>query len=309
MVERGKPPQIGEAIIFKFPKKIRKTLENMGDEFSDVIAEFAATEQPDLSTKQKISKKVKHFFQREIHPVKKTMEILADIYASNFKINGKESLEEAREQAGKGKKLIFMINHLSNFDTPVFEKALRKAGFNDICQKIILLQGIKLDKDIRTKVFLGAFKRIRVYPPTLTPKSKEEKSEYRILAKESLKSSRNALSQGYHLAIYPEGGRSYVGKLKKGETAVAHYLELSPDTIVVPVSIYGTEKVMPIKNKFLPNLNHESVTVTFGRLVNIDSLNQEYSSLRHSERNEKIVDTIMERIAQNLPEKYRGEYA
>jgi 1-acyl-sn-glycerol-3-phosphate acyltransferase len=308
MVEQRKPTQIGEAI-FKFPRKVKKTLGGVGDEISDLIVELATTEQSALSTKQKITKKVKHFFQREFHPVKKTVEILANIYAPNIEIGGKENLEEARRQLGEGKKLIFMSNHLSNFDTPVLDKALKETGFNDIRQKLIYLQGIKLDQDPRTKIFLGAFKRIKVWPPTLKPKNEKEEAQYKSLTRESLEFSKKALSRGYHLGIFPEGGRSYSGQLKEGKATVAHYLELIPNTIVLPVSIYGTEEVMPIKNKFLPNFNHAHVTITFGKLISLESLNQEYGNLHHSERNNQIIDVIMKSIAQNLPEKYRGTYS
>jgi len=239
--------------------------------------------------------------------VRKVVEGLSVLGAPDIKISGKENIEKALETTN-GKNLVFVMRHLSNFDTAAVELALKRAGFKEIVSKLIFLQGIKLDKNPVTKVFQGAFNRIKVWPPSLPAKNGEEKIKRREMMKKSLKSSKRALEEGHVLGIYCEGGRSYDALLKPAEPTAIHYLTLQPDTIAIPVTIRGTNKVLP-PGAFII-FPAAPVKVDFGEPINITSLMKEYEHLpRPHEKYKKIGDFIMKKIAQKLPEKLRGHYA
>lgn len=237
--------------------------------------------------------------------VRRIVEGLTFLVAPDIQVNGKENLKEAITVTG-GKNLIFMLNHLSNFDTPAFELSLRRAGFGEIVPKLIYLQGIKLDRNPVAKIFLGAFNRIRVWPPSLPVKNEKEKEERQTMTRKSLDSSKKALQEGYILAIYGQGGRSYSGKLTPAEPAVIHYLTLQPNTVVVPVAISGTEEVLP-PGSFI--LLPAQITVDFGEPIRVNSLMKEYQNFPRHERRKRIADFIMRDIAKRLPPKYRGVYS
>ena len=173
-------------------------------------------------------------------------------------------------------------------------------------EKVIYLQGIKLDKNPIAKLLLPAYKRIKVWPPSLPANSKRAMLKRTAMLRESLTFSKRALNEDHNLAIYAEGGRSYHAKLKKGEAAIAHYLQINPNAIIVPVSISGTEKIMP-PGSFL--IFSRPATVSFGEPIEVKFLNEKFKDLPNNERREKIVDYIMHKIAERLPEKYRGVYS
>jgi 1-acyl-sn-glycerol-3-phosphate acyltransferase len=76
---------------------------------------------------------------------------------------------------------------------------------------------------------------------------------------DSLNSGLKALSEGKALGIYPEGTRSPTESLYRGRTGIAR-LVLAAGVPVVPISISGTNKILP-KGKKLPRLSRITVTV------------------------------------------------
>jgi 1-acyl-sn-glycerol-3-phosphate acyltransferase len=60
----------------------------------------------------------------------------------------------------------------------------------------------------------------------------------------ALNAAQNVLNDGGVFAIYPEGTRSLDGRLYRGHTGVA-VLALTTGAPVVPVALFGTEKLMP----------------------------------------------------------------
>lgn len=227
--------------------------------------------------------------------------------APDIKISGKENVEEAIGITD-GKNLVFVMRHLSNFDTAAVQLALKRIGFGKIVSKLIFLQGIKLDKNPVTKVFQKAFNRIKVWPPSLPAKSEEEKIKRKKMMKESLESSKKALKEGHVLGIYCEGGRSYDALLKPVEPAAIHYLTLQPNTIVIPVTIRGTNRVLPPGAWLI--FPAAPVKIDFGEPINITTLMKECEKLpHHREKYKKVGDFIMKKIAKKLPEHLRGAYS
>jgi len=124
---------------------------------------------------------------------------------------------------------IFMANHVSNLDPPVLLPLL--PGRTTILLKNSLMQ-IPL---------LGMVMRMAGFVPVIRGMQGEQAREAAI---ENVVRAAAAVRTGLNITIFPEGTRSADGRLlpfKKGP----FYLAIDTQTPVVPISIHGTERMMP----------------------------------------------------------------
>lgn len=115
----------------------------------------------------------------------------------------------------------------------------------------------------------------------------------------ALRRSQDALQRGLVLGMFPEGTRSAGRGLGQAEPGTA-LLAIRTDTPVMPVAIWGTEGVKLPRDFF----RRTPVHMVFGepfRLPKPQRLTKEAV--------EEGADLIMRRIAELLPERYRGVYA
>ena len=115
----------------------------------------------------------------------------------------------------------------------------------------------------------------------------------------ALRRSQEALRRGLMLGMFPEGTRSGERGLGRGEPGTA-LLAMRTDTPIMPVAIWDTEGMKLPRDFF----RRTSVHVVFGepfRLPKPQRLTKEAV--------EEGADVIMRRIAELLPERYRGIYA
>ncbi len=87
---------------------------------------------------------------------------------------------------------------------------------------------------------------------------------------ETIKHALVILKQGEVLGIFPEGGRSEDGKLKKAERGVA-LLALKSGTSILPAAIEGAFEAYP-PGAILPKPH--SINVSFGHLLTFDRLDK-----------------------------------
>ena len=116
----------------------------------------------------------------------------------------------------------------------------------------------------------------------------------------ALRRSQETLQRGLVLGMFPEGTRSSESGLGQAEPGTA-LLAMRTDTPVMPVAIWGTEGIR-LPRAFFPPWT--SVHVVFGepfRLPKPQRLTKEAV--------EEGANVIMRRIAELLPERYRGIYA
>ncbi len=132
---------------------------------------------------------------------------------------------EGRERVPVHTACIFMANHVSNLDPPVLFPVL--PGRTSAFLKRSLMRIPVLGYGFR----LGAF----------IPVDRDGRVES---AQQSVTEAGKVLAQGLHITSFVEGTRSRDGHLlpfKKGP----FYLAMETGAPCVPVSIYGTEKMMP----------------------------------------------------------------
>jgi 1-acyl-sn-glycerol-3-phosphate acyltransferase len=111
------------------------------------------------------------------------------------------------------------------------------------------------------------------------------------------------LREGKVLGIFPEGTRSPDGRLYRGRPGVAK-LALDAGATVVPVGLFGTEKVQPLGAR-LPRLGR-SVEVRFGEPLDLskwDGTPVDSRVLR------EIAATLMSEIQKITGQEYVGRYA
>lgn len=130
-----------------------------------------------------------------------------------------------REHIPAGQACLFMTNHLSNLDPPALLP--RIPGRTSAFLKRSLMRIPVLGRGFR----LGEF----------IPVDRDGRVES---AQESAAIARRVLASGIHITIFVEGTRSRDGRLqpfKKGP----FFLAMESGAPCVPVSIYGTERLMP----------------------------------------------------------------
>lgn len=131
---------------------------------------------------------------------------------------------EGLENVPRNTACIFMANHISNLDPPVFLPLVpgRTAVFiKKVLTKIPL---------IGKAMLMGGFVPV-------------DRSGSREAAKESIARAAAVLASGVHMTSFPEGTRSRTGTMlpfKKGP----FYLAQQTGAPIVPVSIHGTENMM-----------------------------------------------------------------
>ncbi|MDR5728390.1 MAG: lysophospholipid acyltransferase family protein [Terriglobia bacterium] len=195
------------------------------------------------------------------------------IAASGLRMGGIRVQVEGYENIPRGVACIFMANHVSNLDPPMFMPLIpgRSAVF--------------LKKTLMRIPFLGIAMRMADFVPVERRGNRED-------AKESIDNAAKVLASGVHLTAFPEGTRSHTGKLlpfKKGP----FYLAQQTGAPIVPVSIHGTETMMRKGSlRIFPGVAH----VHF------------HPAIRAADfaTREELIFAVRESIASGLPEWMRG---
>lgn len=107
--------------------------------------------------------------------------------------------------------------------------------------------------------------------------------------------------QGGVLGLAPEGTRSRHGRLQRGRSGVALLALRAPDTLILPLAVYGQEQFY----RNLRRLRRTAVQMVMGQGFYLD-VGQ--ARVTHEMR-QAISDEIMMRIAALLPPQYRGVYS
>lgn len=181
--------------------------------------------------------------------------------------------------------VIFVCNHLSNSDGLLLNKVLKRF-------KPYFVAGVKLASNPVSRIGLEAVNIIPIHPNT--PDT------------EALRKCIEKIKEGKSVLIFPEGTRSRTGKMIEGKKGVV-LIAKKTGVKIVPLGIIGSEKLMPINDNDMSKekFNYANVKINVGEPFMLpEKLNDEKDSY-----NEKCLNMIMIKIAELLPEEYRGVYA
>jgi 1-acyl-sn-glycerol-3-phosphate acyltransferase len=115
----------------------------------------------------------------------------------------------------------------------------------------------------------------------------------------ALRRSQEALRRGLALGMFPEGTRSGESGLGRGEPGTA-LIAMRTNTPVMPVAIWGTEGIKLPRDFF----RRTTVHIVYGEPFHLPRPER-----ITKESVEAGAELIMSRIAELLPERYRGTYA
>lgn len=199
---------------------------------------------------------------------------------ANISIEGNENLK------GIITPTIFICNHLSNSDGLVLDKVLKEIAPTFVA-------GVKLSNNAITSIGVNIIKTTNIKPNTID--------------KDGLKKIIKLVKQGESLLIFPEGTRSRVDSLieaKKGVLLIAR-MTGAP---IVPIGLYGTEKLLPINKEgdmSTETFNYANVHINIGKQFELPKRAIEQDKKDYEDFATKY---IMKKIAELLPENYRGVY-
>lgn len=117
--------------------------------------------------------------------------------------------------------------------------------------------------------------------------------------REAFHRSLQALEQGKMLAVFPEGTRSKDGRLLPGKPGVTA-LAMRCRAPLIPVGFYGYENFWDN----LKRLRRTEFTMVVGEPFQLNG----NCDFRSKEVRQAVTDEIMFKIAELLPESYRGHY-
>ena len=184
---------------------------------------------------------------------------------------------EGRENLPRQGPLLIVSNHLSLADPP--------------------LLGISLD---RKKMFMAKKQLFRFWPLAYLIRSFGAFPVQRgQLDRQALRQAYQVLADGLALVVFPEGMRSRRGQLRPAFFGAALIASRSGAPIL-PVGISGTEKL----ERLYWLWRRPQITVNIGRPFQLPPPG---SKLTKVELNE-FTHSIMQHIAELLPQEYRGDY-
>jgi len=185
---------------------------------------------------------------------------------------------KGRENLPKKGTFIFCCNHLHITDPPVVASA--------IPLKCVFMAKEELWRDKWSRYLVSNFGSFPVNRNSFD--------------REAIKLAEEWLAKGVSLIMFPEGARSKSSRMQPAAPGAA-LISLRTGVPVVPVGISGTEYIRNLKWAFF---HHPKVTITIGKPFSPPPCDGKPTR----EQRDRFCDTIMYKIAELLPKKYRGVY-
>ncbi len=175
--------------------------------------------------------------------------------------------------------LILIGNHINFLETPIFVSWMDNPAITGIAKR----------ESWKNPLFYFLFNLWEIIP-----------IDRGVVDREAFRSSFDALARGKILALSPEGTRNGTGKLVKGKPGVS-FLAARSGAAVLPAVFWGHEDFWKNFKRLRRTELHIAVGTPF-------RLTPEGASQAREVR-EAVADEMMYKLAELLPEKYRGEYA
>jgi len=195
-------------------------------------------------------------------------------------VSGQEKLKKIKEPT------IFICNHLSNADGLVLNHVLK-----DIDPTFVA--GVKLSSNTRTNIGLNVVKSTHIKPNSADAAG--------------LKNIIRLIKAGESILIFPEGTRSRSGQMIEAKAGITLIANMSKAPIV-PIGIYGTEKLLPINNAgdmSAEKFHHAHVYINIGDQFECPKRDKTMDKKDYTTNTTKY---LMERISELLLEDYQGVY-
>ena len=95
--------------------------------------------------------------------------------------------------------------------------------------------------------------------------------------------------------------------MEKSYGEVAGYLTHFPDAWVLPIAIVGTDTILP-RGRLVPIKG--VVGLNIGSLTEVKALEESIpKGIDPAKKDQELIDAVMRKVADLLPERYKGYYA
>lgn len=192
---------------------------------------------------------------------------------------------EGLENIPKNDPFIMAANHSSYYDAALLHSII----IPKINKRVHALVNSHYWENFVTKAFLDWGESI----PVFVEKEKGSNEKNKLAFKKAL----NYLKNKEIVLIFPEGTRSYDGKLKKAYNGIAKIC-LEAKVPILPVGIIGSCKVLP-KGKILPRFKRCEVNI--GKLMSFEKY---YNKKINKNLLEEVTRSIMKQIAKLIGQQY-----
>jgi 1-acyl-sn-glycerol-3-phosphate acyltransferase len=173
--------------------------------------------------------------------------------------------------------LIVVANHLSMADPPILSSILQR--------RIVYMAK---EESFRNPIQGPLVRGFRAFPVRRGQ-----------LDRRALRSAQQVLSEGLALGMFPEGTRSRTARLQPGHPGTA-LIALRSGAPLLPVALTGTEKVLGPGLLF----GRVRITVSVGKPFSLPPVDGRLTKAELA----SATEVIMARVAELLPEGYKGVY-
>lgn len=226
-------------------------------------------------------------------------------------VQGVENIRRIKELLDQRIPVATFANHLGHLDGPFLP-----IEFKNISPRLrevyTPVMGEVIWRNHFTRILMHAYNGILMPSIRIRPEKEDARGwELREKRKESAdKAAADDLSNGRLLGLFPEGSRSREKGLKKISPNIARYLYLAENMHVVPIGIWGSEKVFPPDTKLIfPTRFWHKPHMNVGGPISVLELEERVGESESKvENDQKLVDELMYEVAQLIPEEYRGYY-
>ena len=223
----------------------------------------------------------------------------------NFHISGAENLDYALKLLAENRtnRVVIVSNHLSYSDANIFAAAfdsnLKQAGFGN---QLAVVAGPKVFSHPIRKFASMHFDSLLI-AQSQTVATVPVAYPIRVVARSLTKVVDEIKSRVKIFLVFPEGKRSRTGSMDSFLAGVYRMIDTGENVLVLPVSIVGGEKFLPISDK---TLHCTDVAISVGMSEYVADIIEKIGDSQSVKQD--FMDYLGRRVAEMLPPERHGVY-